>query len=243
MGEPTARLRVAESLRFFLPARHRRGDVTFAVNDSSTLGHVVESLGIPRTEIGELRVDGRAASVHDRARADDLVEVLPVRRPQPIRDPRFLLDVHLGALARRMRLLGLDTTYGNDATDDDLVAQAAAGTYVLLTKDRGLLRRRALPAGAYVRGSEPNEQLQDVLDRFAPPLAPWTRCLACNGLLQPVDKRLVQHLVEPGTRRTYTVFSRCPGCGQVYWRGAHYRRLEAIVDRATGANGVFQPDE
>jgi uncharacterized protein with PIN domain len=229
-----ARVRVAEPLRFLLPVRHRRGDVPVPVDGASSLLHVVESLGVPRTEFGELRVNGRPAAPSERPHDGDVIDVAPVRRPQRIAEPRFVLDVHLGSLARRMRLLGLDVAYRNDAADAELVAQAVAERRVALTQDRGLLRRRALPAGAYVRGSRADDQLLDVLDRFDPPLDPWSRCPACNGVLAPVAKRDVAHLLEPGTRRSYTEFSRCPACGRLYWRGAHAERLDAIVTAARG---------
>jgi uncharacterized protein with PIN domain len=106
---------------------------------------------------------------------------------------------------------------------------------VLLTQDRGLLRRRRLWLGAYVRGARPDDQLRDILDRFAPPLAPWTRCTACNGLLAPASKADVEPVLQPGTRRTYQAFSRCPACGRVYWRGAHSTRLDQIVGSALRA--------
>jgi uncharacterized protein with PIN domain len=234
MAGETARLRVAAPLRFLLPVRHRHGDVAVPLDGTASLGHVVESLGVPRTEIGELRIDGRPAPPCARPRDGDVIDVLPVSRPQRITDYRFVLDVHLGALARRMRLLGLDVAYRNDAADVELVAQAAAEQRVVLTQDRGLLRRRALTAGAYVRGSRPDDQLADVLDRFDPPLAPWSRCLVCNGILEPVAKQEVQHLLEDGTRRTYAQFSRCRACGRPYWRGAHAQRLDAVVARAAG---------
>ena len=148
--------------------------------------------------------------------------------------PRFVLDVHLGTLARRLRLVGVDTAYTNDADDDELIEQANASRRVLLTQDRGLLRRRALWLGAYVRGAIPDNQLRDVLDRFAPPLAPWTRCTACNGALAPASKADVGPLLPPGTRRTYQAFARCRACGHVYWRGAHSRQLQQVVDAALG---------
>lgn len=241
MDRATARVRVAGSLRFLLPAGNRDGDLTVPVDGVSSLVHIVESLGVPRTEIGEVLVGGRPSPVQARPRPGDLIEVLPVPRPQRLADARFVLDVHLGALARRMRLLGIDTAYRNDATDPELVAQANAERRVLLTQDRGLLRRRALTAGGYVRGGRPDEQLVDVLDRYAPPLAPWTRCPACNAVLDPVPKDEIAHLLEPGTRRSYEQFSRCPGCGRVYWRGAHAARIETIVARVTGATA--QPPE
>ncbi len=237
MGRRTVQVRVAAPLRFLLPARHRHGDLTVPVGDTSSLRHVVESLGVPRTEIGELRLNGRPVAPAARPGDGDLVEVLPVPRPQRIDEPRFVLDVHLGGLARRMRLLGLDVAYRNDADDAELVAQAAGEGRVLLTQDRGLLRRRALTAGAYVRGSDPDEQLLDLLDRFDPPLAPWTRCLACNGILEPVAKEQVRHMLQDGTLRTYHEFFQCRTCGRPYWRGAHAGRLAAIVANALRGRG------
>jgi uncharacterized protein len=229
---PEAVVSVAGELRLFL--RHGRRDepVTVACDGVSTLVHVVESLGVPRTEVGGLTVNGHQQSPGYLPRGGDVVQVDAVRRPQLAELARFLLDVHLGALARRLRLIGIDAAYDNDATDDDLVTQANAERRVLLTQDRGLLCRRKLWAGAYVRGARPDDQLRDVLDRFAPPLAPWTRCTACNGHLRAVAKPAVESLLEAGTRRTYDEFAQCQACGRVYWRGAHAARLQAIVDRA-----------
>ena len=129
----------------------------------------------------------------------------------------------------------MDAAYASDAGDDALIGQANAGRRALLTQDRGLLRRRALWLGAYVRGACPDDQFRDVLDRFRPPLAPWTRCPACNGLLSPVAEAAVAPVLRPGTRRTYQRFSRCGSCGQVYWHGAHSKRLEQIIDSAVRA--------
>ncbi len=234
MKGETVTVRVAPPLRFLLPVRHRQGVAVVPVDGTSSLGHVVETLGVPRTEIGELRVNGQPAHLSTRLHDSDVVDVLVRPRPEHIDNPRFVLDVHLGALARRMRLLGIDVAYRNDATDDELVAQATDEQRVLLTQDRGLLRRRAVVLGAYVSGDRPDDQLADVLDRFAPAIRPWTRCPTCNGDLIRVAKHDVEHLLLPGTRRSYTQFSRCQTCGRPYWRGAHTKRLEAIVAAATG---------
>ena len=228
-------LRFDPALRMFLDGRHRAdGRVEVGYDATSSLGHVVESLGVPLPEVGELLIGWRRAQASERVPEGRPVLVRAVSRPQrlPAAGPRFCLDVHLGTLARRMRLLGLDTAYRNDAGDDELIELAAAQDRVLLTQDRGLLRRRAARFGAYVRGADPDSQLRDVLDRFAPPLRPWTRCTACNGMLEPVAKNEVEHLLRPGTRRTYEVFARCRSCGKVYWRGAHSRRLATMVESA-----------
>jgi uncharacterized protein len=220
-------------LRFFLRPRDRDGLVTVACDGVSSLGHVVESLGVPLTEVGSLTVNGRPCGPGWRPRGGDILAVGAVARPQRLDCASFVLDVHLGTVARRLRLVGVDAAYANDADDDALVAQANAEHRVLLTQDRGLLRRRKLWLGAYVRGARPDEQFQDVLTRFDPPLAPWSRCPACNGLLAPVAKADVEPCLQPGTRRSYREFSCCRCCGHVYWRGAHSPRLEAIVTAAT----------
>ncbi|NVI90802.1 hypothetical protein HUX53_26860 [Actinomadura sp. BRA 177] len=228
-------IRVAGELLMFLPATRREAVNRVPYDGTSTLGHLVESLGVPLPEAGPMTIGGEPVEPSTRPRTGDEVHVEAVPRPQPIPGdvPRFLLDVHLGTLARRMRLLGLDTAYHNDMDDPALVVQANAEHRVLLTQDRGLLRRRALWFGAYVRGSKPDDQLHDLLDRFAPELHPWTRCTACNGELVPVDKSEIEGALEAGTRRSYDVYGRCADCGQLYWRGAHGGHLEEIVRSAT----------
>lgn len=235
MDTPNAEIRFAAELRMFLAPRHRAGSVQAAGDGMSTLGHVIESLGVPLPEVGDLMLNGRPATPADRLASGDVAEVSAVRRPQPLPSPRFILDVHLGTLARWLRLVGVDTAYTNDADDDTLIERANASRRVLLTQDRGLLRRHSLWLGAYVRSSRPEDQLRDVLGRFAPPLAPWTRCPACNGLLAPASKADVEPELRPGTRRSYQAYSRCPDCGRVYWRGAHSQRLQRVVDSALAA--------
>ncbi|MGZ4609973.1 MAG: Mut7-C RNAse domain-containing protein [Actinomycetes bacterium] len=228
------RLVVAPSLRFLLARRTEDGVVDVAHDRTASLGHVVQAVGIPLTEVGALWVAGQPVSTSRRVQPDEVVQVCAPGRPQPLEGPaRLLLDVHLGALARRLRLLGVDTVYGNDATDDQLVEQAEREDRLLLTQDRGLLRRRAPRRAAYVRGQRPDDQLDDVLDRFRLPLAPYTRCLACGGVLRAVPKSEVAERLQPGTRRTQQEFTRCRSCGQIYWRGAHAARLEQIVRRHT----------
>jgi len=235
VGRPEVDVRFADELQMFLAPRHRRGQVKVACDGTSSLGHVVESLGVPLPEVGGLVVNGRPAAPGYRPGGGDVADVGAVRRPQRLVSARFVLDVHLGTLARRLRLAGVDAAYANDRDDDALIGQVNAGRRVLLTQDRGLLRRRKLWRGAYVRGARPDEQFADVLDRFAPPLAPWTRCTACNGPLAPARKADVEALLRPGTRRSYQAFSRCAGCGRAYWRGAHSKRLEVIVESAVRA--------
>jgi uncharacterized protein with PIN domain len=228
-------LAVPLQLRFFLPASGRRPELRLSADGTSTVGHLLAAAGVPKTEVGEVVVNGLPADLAHRPRPGDRISIHPVAWPQsaPTSPPRFVLDVHLGTLGRRMRLLGLDTAYDRHADDDALLETSLTQERVLLTRDRGLLHRRALLWGAHVNAEVPDEQLREVLDRFAPPLQPWTRCPACNGTLVDAPKSEVRAQLEVGTRRCYQTFRRCRECGHVYWRGAHAHRLQAIVDAAT----------
>ncbi|MDF3142410.1 MULTISPECIES: Mut7-C RNAse domain-containing protein [unclassified Streptomyces] len=236
MNGPEIRVEFAPELRLFLPNGRRAGDAARVTTDGvSTLGHVVESLGVPLTEVGTLVVDGREVPVAHVPAAGESVTVRPVERPQrvPGAPLRFLLDVHLGTLARRLRLLGVDTAYeSTDIGDPALAARSAAEQRVMLSRDRGLLRRRELWAGAFVYSTRPDDQLRDILERFRPELRPWTRCTACNGLLKDATKDEVADQLEGGTQRSYDVFAQCTQCKRAYWKGAHHEQLVAIVERA-----------
>ena len=226
-------------LHLFLGAAHRAAEARVRCDGVSSLGHVVESLGVPLTEVGALRVGGRPVAAAHVPSAGERIEVGAVRLPQqsphagvPL---RFLLDVHLGTLARRMRLLGLDAAYENpDIGDGALAAKSAAEQRIMLPRDRGLLRRRELFGGAFVYSHRPAQQLDEVLTRFVPPLAPWTRCTACNGELRRVARRPCAAGPFQVPQRTYQTFAECSACGHTYWRGAHAERLDEIVQHALG---------
>jgi uncharacterized protein len=234
-GSESVDVVVPPPLRFLLPSRDRhRGMRRLGFDPDATVGHLVQAAGVPLTEVGRLQLDGARTTATTRTAPGSRIDVAEVSRPEAVPAGGFLLDVGLGALARRLRLLGLDVAWSNDADDPDLVARALAEDRVLLTQDRRLLMRRALARGALVRGSRPDDQVADVLARFAPRLAPLTRCAVCGGRLRPAPKEEVADLLEPGTRRTYEEFVRCRACGRVYWHGAHTRRLEAMIATATG---------
>jgi hypothetical protein len=203
---------------------------------TETVAHLLQIVGVPLTEVSAASVDGRRID-REALRTTHIGDMSALyvearERPQP-NSSRFLLDVHLGTLARRMRLLGIDAAYESDNDDSELAARSATEHRELLTRDRGLLFRKNVHDGALIRSDDVEAQLDDVLSRFEPTLSPWTRCLRCGALLAEVAASQVAAQLEPGTRRTYSSFSRCTGCERVYWRGAHSPRLEAMVRGAT----------
>ncbi len=231
-------LTFAPGMETFLP--QGRLTLTSRADGVSTLGHLVESLGVPLTEVGGLTRDGAPVPASLIPEGGEHIAVAAVDRPQrvPGAPLRFLLDVHLGTLARRLRVLGVDTAYPReDPGDAALATRSATERRVLLSRDRGLLRRRELWAGAYVYSHRPEEQLADILNRFRPHLRPWTRCTACNAPLRPATLADVADRIDAGTRTTYDVYAECPVCGRVYWHGAHHDRLSRLVTEALATVG------
>jgi hypothetical protein len=161
----------------------------------------------------------------------DIRPVLKLR-PQPLRLPRFVLDTHLGRVARYLRLLGFDCLYRNDFQDDELARISSEQERTLLTRDRILLQRKVITRGYFIRTTQPLQQAIEVLRRFdlSADVRPLVRCIRCNGLLEDVGKDAIEERLEPKTRRYYQHFRICPDCGQVYWRGSHFRKMSRLID-------------
>jgi uncharacterized protein len=226
----------------------RSGEATVIAAAPRSVKDAIESCGIPHTEVDLLLVNGRSVGFDHLVRGGDRVaayppftdldiEVVTRVRPDPLPAVRFVLDVHLGRLAELLRHLGVDTLYRNDLDDDDLTALAVSGPRWLLTRDRGLLMRRAITHGYLVRNEEPRAQVVEVVRRFAltDQLAPFTRCARCNGGLRRVDKADVTDRLPPAVRRDHEVFVQCAGCDQAYWSGSHTQHLIALVDEVRAA--------
>jgi uncharacterized protein len=184
--------------------------------------------------------DGDRISVYPVFEALD-IHPLTHLRPQPLRVIRFVLDVHLGRLAAYLRMLGFDCLYRNDYKDATLARVSAAEHRILLTCDRRLLMFKQITHGYYVRAHLPREQLVEVMTRLDLFRArrPFTRCLHCNGLIQPVDKEAVLEHLLPRTREYYEEFWQCARCGKIYWKGGHYRRMQRLL--ATVEAGMANP--
>lgn len=230
--------RFYEELNDFLRPRLRKRTFGHDFDGTPTVKDRVESLGVPHTEVDLILVDGQSVDFDRRLRGGERVAVYPVferfdlhgvtrLRPHPLRSPRFLLDVHLGRLASYLRLLGFDSLYRNDASDEELLGTATASGRILLTRDVGLLKHGALTRGAFLHETDPCRQLREVVDRFQlrGTFAPLTRCARCNGVIDATTAQDVQGAVPERVARERRTFSRCRDCGQIYWRGSHVERL------------------
>ena len=227
--------------------RYRDSEIRFTV--PVTVKDVIESLGVPHTEVDLVLIDGDPAPFSRLLTGGERVSVYPVFesfdigpvsrvRPEPLRRTRFLLDVHLGRLARYLRMLGFDSAWGSRHDDETLAAVAARERRILLTRDRGLLKRSAVSHGYFLRETSPRRQLWEVVQRFdlARAVKPFTRCLRCNAQLRPVAKVAVTAALPESVRARHDEFLRCEGCGNVYWGGTHHARMKKLVEeiRRTG---------
>ncbi|MFP4138071.1 MAG: Mut7-C RNAse domain-containing protein [Halomonas sp.] len=247
-------------LNDFLPATRRGRVFAHDLERRAAIKDVIESLGVPHTEVDVILVDGVSRGFDYRLVDGDRVEVYPWSmaapvtaprhlRPHPPSPPRFVLDVHLGRLARYLRLLGFDSHYRNDLADEALAACADREQRVLLTRDRQLLKRKRIALAHFVRADDPWQQLEEVCDvfRLTPAFVPFTRCTRCNGRLARVEKAAVAHRLEPLTRRYMATFLECEACGQLFWHGSHVSRMEAMVERlkrrgSVGSESPRSPD-
>jgi uncharacterized protein len=214
----------------------------------SAVKDMIESFGVPHTEVELIIINGESADfsrvVGDRDRISvypmfesvDITPELRVRR-QALRDPKFVLDVHLGKLAAHLRMLGFDALYQSCYSDAEIVRISSAEHRVLLTRDRGVLKHSAVTHGYWLRETDSRRQAAEIARRFdlARYIRPFTRCMACNGVIQPVSREHVRHLLLPRTAELHDEFRQCPQCGRVYWKGTHYERMRRWIEELTGS--------
>jgi uncharacterized protein with PIN domain len=238
-----ANFRFYAELNDFLPPWQRMREFTHTFANHPAIKDVIEALGIPHTEVELILVNSQSVNFSYLLQHQDRISVYPVFeafditsllrvRPQPLRETRFILDVHLGKLATYLRLFGFDTWYRNDYEDAQLAQLACQAQRILLTRDIGLLKRSLVTHGYFLRETAPKQQLREVLQRFDlfRMAKPFQRCMICNGLIYPVDKNTISQQVPPATLKYYHSFYRCQSCQQIYWPGSHYQKMQAFIE-------------
>jgi len=245
-----ATIRCYAELNDFLARERRQVAFDHAWDGRASVKDLLEGLGVPHGEVDLLLVNGESSDFDRLVEDGDRVAAYPVFeafdiasetkvRPEPLRETRFVLDVHLGRLAAFLRLAGFDALYRRDCADSDLAAISAALKRILLSRDQALLKRRIITHGYYVRSTDPAQQLAEVVRRFdlRRTARPFTRCTVCNGAVTTVSREEAGDRVPPLSRQLYDDFRRCQDCGRVYWKGTHYGRLRRVLDTAFEDDG------
>jgi uncharacterized protein with PIN domain len=247
----TVRLRFRGDLDFFLRFKSRDRTAERSLTEKTSVKDIIESCGVPHPEVDMILVNGKDVDFDYTLTNDADVEVFPVENCRQATTEKhlqtsqlvmFVADGHLGRLTRDLRLLGFDVAYDRKADDRQLLDLMASQNRALLTRDRRLLMHAIVQHGYSPRSQNAEEQTIEVVRRFKllDLIAPFTRCLRCNALLERAAKKDVLEELEPLTKIYYERFRRCPGCGQIYWAGSHFekltKRIRTIQMRLAGNN-------
>ena len=242
-----AQFRFYEELNDFLPPERRKQDIIYHIRDRETVKHAIEACGVPHAEVELILVNGESVgfscyvrdgdriSVYPRFEAFDISPQLKVRK-EPLRNLRFIADVHLGGLAKYLRMLGFDVLYSETYTDEQIAGISARERRIVLTHDRDLLMHRIITHGRFIRATRIRNQLIEVvetLDLYRN-FSPFSRCMECNTKLVPVSKDDIKTRLPPDTQNYFTQFALCMLCDRIYWQGSHYRRMRRFITEIFG---------
>lgn len=239
-----AAFRFYEELNDFLPPSQQKVSFNYSFKQNPSVKDAIEALGVPHTEVDLIIVNEKSVDFNYLLQDGDRISVYPVFeaidispvihcREKPLRKNKFILDVHLGKLARYLRLLGFDTYYETDSSDQGIIALALKEQRIILTRDKGLLKNKLITHGFWVRATDPNKQILEILNRLdlSNNIQPFTRCLSCNGGLISTSKERVSSRLLPKTKQYFEKFMTCSRCAKIYWQGSHYQRMQQFVDR------------
>jgi hypothetical protein len=235
--------RFYEELNEFLSQDKRKTLFEYSFNGTTSVKDAIESLGVPHVEVDLILINNVSVGFSEKLKNGDMISVYPVfetfditslvhLRAKPLRKTKFILDVHLGKLAKYLRLCGFDTLYRRDLNDPDIIELSASEKRIILTRDIGMLKNKKVTHGYWMRSQHVNEQLKEVLLKFdlVAQISPFSRCMECNGLLCDISKDEVMSRLLAGTREYYINFRKCSGCNRIYWEGSHYERMRKYLD-------------
>ncbi|HSR88590.1 MAG TPA: Mut7-C RNAse domain-containing protein [Pontiella sp.] len=250
MKAHAAEFRFYEELNDFRPLHRSKRACIYRFDGRPAIKDAIEAQGVPHTEVDLIVVNGASVGFYyplqdgDRAAVYPVFESLDIApvirlRDAPLRRASFILDVHLGKLARILRFLGFDTLYRTDYDDSEIIRVALREHRIILTRDRRLLHDRRITHARWLHSVRAEEQACEVIRRFQLEnnIRRFARCPACNGLVDPVKKETIQSRLEPLTEKYYTEFYQCRDCGKIYWKGTHYDRIVKKLDAIEEACG------
>lgn len=238
-----AQFRFYEELNDFLPIELRKKSFPVTVTGNPAIKDTIEAIGVPHTEIDLILVNSKSVTFDYQLKGGEHVSVYPVieslditplqhLRPKPLRKTKFIADVNLGGLARKLRLCGFDTLYENNYSDEEIIRLSQDKNRTILTRDRGILKHNTVTHGYWVRKRTPQHQLNEIIGYFQlhNSIAPFTRCSSCNGLILPVDKAAILDQLPEKTAHYFDSFKKCRDCGKIYWQGLHFIKIRKMIN-------------
>jgi uncharacterized protein len=238
-----AKFRFYEELNDFLPEKRKKTIFDFEFEGNPSVKDVIESFGVPHTEIDLIVANGLSVGFDYNLRNDDFISVYPVfenldisvlthLRENPLRNPKFIADVQLGRLARYLRMLGFDTLYDNKYTTKEIIKISEKDKRTILTRSIFLLKNSRVTRGYWIRSHDPHVQVVQVIhfSDLSSMIKPFHRCSECNGLLELVSKESIEEKLLPNTKKYFNEFRKCSSCDKIYWKGSHYKKILNLSD-------------
>jgi len=240
----SAYFRFYEELNDFISDSYKKTTFEYVFQGNPSVKDAIEAIGVPHTEVDLILANGKSVDFDYSLENGDRVTVYPVfesmdisplvhLRPEPLRVTKFVLDDHLGKLAKMLRLLGFDSKYRNDYSDEQIVKISTSEKRIALTMDRNLLKRKSLTHGLWIRSRRIEDQVKEVLNRLDlyRQIKPFSRCLICNSRVRSVQKDKIRNRLQPRTAQTYKKFYICNTCNKIYWHGSHYDRMKKKIEQ------------
>jgi hypothetical protein len=235
-------IRFYEELNDFLPKEKKKKRFTHSFIDRTSVKDLIESLGVPHTEVDLILVNGKSENFNYLINDGDDISVYPVfesldisdvqhLRAKPLRKPKFICDVHLGKLARNLRMFGIDVHYKNFLNDEEIVKISLDEKRTILTRDTGLLKRADVTHGYFIRNDEPEKQTAEVISRFSlmKLVKPFTLCLDCGSKLVKINKKDILHLIPENVKQAQNKFFYCVNCKKIFWAGSHINNMTLFI--------------
>jgi len=254
MSVNSAKFRFYQELNDFLARKYRKKSFCYTFKNNPSIKDTIEAIGIPHTEVELILVNGKSVDFDYHLQNGDYVSVYPVfesldispiikLHSKPLRITKFILDTQLGKLAKKLRMLGLDTLYKNSYKDKEIIKISREENRIILTRNKSLLKNNTVTHGYWIRNTDPDKQLQEIVRRFdlKGQIKPFTRCIECNGIMKPVNKKEIMDQLLPKTKKYYNEFYRCSHCNKIFWKGSHYQRMKKniniLVDQEISSDG------
>ncbi len=241
---PEITCRFYGELNDFLPKDVRQRDFDSGFKGRESVKDKIEALGIPHTEVDFILANGKSVDFTYILQDGDRISVYPLFEFSrlagvthlgrlPSGSPRFIADVNIHDVVKTMRALGLDVVEDRCLSSGEIADMAGNENRIILTTSRRLLKLRRVINGIFIRPGNREEQIRRILNRLSlnDLCRPFSRCLCCNTLLEPVPKADIWQRIPPKPRKRCNDFARCPSCDRLYWKGTHYEKIKANVDR------------
>jgi len=234
--------RFYEELNEHLPEEMRKVWFEYPLKDRMSVQEAITSLGVPPSEVDLILVNQLSKGFDYILQDEDRISVYPVfelfdisgisqLREKPLREIKFICDVHLGKLSRYLRMLGFDTLYSNQYTHEQIIRIAAEEKRIILSRNYRLIRDKRVTHSYWIRSSVPLEQIRDLVNKLdlSTSIVPLTRCMECNNVLIPIDKQQILPRLKPRTANHFNEFFHCSSCDRIYWKGSHFDNMLSFI--------------